>query len=283
MPREDLAVVDSHSYLSKRLASVELTFHSVQLSSVRDYLRQYFAGLPSAIDSFLEDHLFESSFYAIHMLGEPAGLTAIHRDRLVTHFSLSPAHKRYGQPIFAEVKRLAEVQAAFVPTCDEFFLAHVLDSYRQMALQAYFFAAPAELPTPGSSAGDVGYRLRLATADDTDRIVEGSGDFFGTRGAIQQQLADRKLYVTLADDAWVGFGIMEKSRLLDDVASIGMFVLENQRRQGFGTTIIRLLINSCREQGLRPIAGCWYYNHASKKTLERAGLYTQTRLLKVDF
>ena len=28
------------------------------------------------------------------------------------------------------------------------------------------------------------------------------------------------------------------------------------------------------------IAGCWYYNHTSKKTLEKAGMLTQTRLLK---
>jgi hypothetical protein len=36
----------------------------------------------------------------------------------------------------------------------------------------------------------------------------------------------------------------------------------------------------CAQQGRRPIAGCWYYNHLSKKTLEKAGLFSQTRLLK---
>ncbi len=39
----------------------------------------------------------------------------------------------------------------------------------------------------------------------------------------------------------------------------------------------------CRQKELHPIAGCWYYNHNSKKTLERAGMVTQTRLLKVDY
>ena len=38
---------------------------------------------------------------------------------------------------------MEQVQSAFVPTCDEFFLAHALDDYRQLAKQAYFFAAPA--------------------------------------------------------------------------------------------------------------------------------------------
>ena len=46
---------------------------------------------------------------------------------------------------------------------------------------------------------------------------------------------------------------------------------------------IALLRRECERQGVRPIAGCWYYNHRSKRTLERAGMYAPTRLLKVEF
>jgi GNAT superfamily N-acetyltransferase len=62
-----------------------------------------------------------------------------------------------------------------------------------------------------------------------------------------------------------------------------MHTIEKFRRQGVGTATIRLLIDECRRRGLRPVAGCWYYNHFSKKTLERAGMYTATRLVKVDY
>jgi GNAT superfamily N-acetyltransferase len=62
-----------------------------------------------------------------------------------------------------------------------------------------------------------------------------------------------------------------------------MHTIEKFRRQGVGTATIQLLIDECRRRGLRPVAGCWYYNHFSKKTLERAGMYTATRLLKVDY
>ena len=75
---------------------------------------------------------------------------------------------------------------------------------------------------------------------------------------------------------------MEKSALLNGVASIGMFVIENVRLKGAGTATIRLLIDECKKQNVRPIAGCWYYNHLSKKTLERVGMFTQTRLLKIE-
>jgi len=62
-----------------------------------------------------------------------------------------------------------------------------------------------------------------------------------------------------------------------------MYTIERSRRQGAGTATIRLLMAECRRQSLRPIAGCWYYNHPSKKTLERAGMFTQTRLLSVTY
>jgi RimJ/RimL family protein N-acetyltransferase len=62
-----------------------------------------------------------------------------------------------------------------------------------------------------------------------------------------------------------------------------MYTIERFRREGVGTATITLLIDECRRRGLRPVAGCWYYNHRSKRTLERAGMFTATRLLKVGY
>ena len=84
-------------------------------------------------------------------------------------------------------------------------------------------------------------------------------------------------------DELLGLGIIERGRLCDSVASCGMFVAESARRQGIGAAIIANLMGRCAEMALRPVAGCWYYNHNSKKTLEKAGMFTQTRLLKISF
>ncbi|MCB0048425.1 MAG: hypothetical protein KDE24_02625, partial [Caldilinea sp.] len=56
-----------------------------------------------------------------------------------------------------------------------------------------------------------------------------------------------------------------------------------QRNQGVGTAIIAALLDACARRQIMAIAGCWYYNHLSKKTLEKAGMLTQTRLLKVSY
>jgi RimJ/RimL family protein N-acetyltransferase len=121
---------------------------------------------------------------------------------------------------------------------------------------------------------------RPADVENIPTIQRLSGDFFDK---LEQRVAAGQIYITQHADEWVGFGIMEKGRLCRGVASCGMYMVETARRQGVGAAIIADLMGRCGELGLRPVAGCWYYNHNSKKTLEKAGLFTQTRLLKVSF
>jgi len=255
---------------------MNIQFIPIALSDIRGVIQQHLTSLPTAIDSFLEDHIIESVHYQICASDEVIGYTSIHKGSLITQFVLAPPYRHHAQSVYGQVKKLEEVQAAFVPTCDEFFLSHALDDYRQLAKQAYFFAAR----LPAADEEPSRFALRLAEKEDIITIQEGSGDFFSS---IEQYLNKQELFLTLADDVCVGFGLMAKSEMVGNVASIGMYIIERFRRQGAGTATLRLLMAECQRHSLRPIAGCWYYNHLSKKTLERAGMFTQTRLLKIDY
>jgi RimJ/RimL family protein N-acetyltransferase len=206
--------------------------------------------------------------------GEAAGFASIHEERLITQFVLTEPYRRYGQQVFARLRKFEQVQAAFVPTCDEFYLAHALDEYRQFARQAYFFAAGPAAVMPD------GFSLRPAEAGHAELIKQESGDFFDP---IERRIEERELFVTLRGAEPVGFGIAERSKLYDAVASIGMFTIERFRQDGVGTATIALLREECSRQGLRAIAGCWSYNHRSKRTMERVGMYSATRLLKIEY
>ncbi len=172
---------------------------------------------------------------------------------------------------------MEQVRAAFVPTCDEFFLAHALDDYRQLAKQAYFFATA---PSVGEAVGSDRYSMRPAEMDDADFVRQESGDFFEH---LERHIAAGELFVTLRGEEPVGFGILVKSTLYEDIASIGMYTIERFRQAGVGTATIAMLIAESHRRSLRPVAGCWYYNHRSRQTLQRAGMYSSTRLLKIDY
>lgn len=256
---------------------MKLQFTPVTLAELELMLQQHLSAFASPVDSFLEDHILASNHYQIRWDEQVIGWAAVYKESLLTQFALLPDYRQWGQRVFAQVRKLETVQAAFVPTCDEFFLAHALDDYRQLEKQAYFFQQSTQsqlyqAPLP--------LRHRLATAEDIPIIQQLSGDFFDK---LAERVAAGQIYLAQRADECVGFGIIEKGRLCRGVASCGMYVVETARRQGIGAAIIAHLIGRCGELGLRPVAGCWYYNHNSKKTLEKAGLFTQTRLLKISF
>jgi RimJ/RimL family protein N-acetyltransferase len=256
---------------------METRFAPVAFAEVREAMCRHLRALPSAIDSFLEDHILASNHYRIDVAGETAGFASIHEERLITQFALAEAYRECGQMLFGTLRRMEQVRSAFVPTCDEFFLAHALDDYRQLAKQAYFFATPTGV---GETVASDRYTMRPAAVDDADFVRQESGDFFED---LERKISSGQLFVTLRGEEPVGFGILEQSALYEDVASIGMYTIERFRQTGVGTATIAMLIAECRRRSLRPVAGCWYYNHRSRRTLQRAGMYSSTRLLKIDY
>jgi RimJ/RimL family protein N-acetyltransferase len=256
---------------------MQLSFARIGFSEVGDEIRRHLAALPAPIDSFLEDHVRDSNHYAITVRGARVGFASIHKGSLLTQFSLAPAQQRCGQAAFQSLRKLEHVAAAFVPTCDEFYLSHAIDDYRQLLKQAYFFEAQ---PAGARKGGRHPYSLRPATAADAAAIRQQSGELFGD---VDARIERGELFSTERHGACVGFGVMEKSELQPGVASIGMFTLEAFRGTGVGTATIELLIEECSRRGLRAVAGCWYYNHPSKRTLERAGMVSRTRLLRVEY
>jgi RimJ/RimL family protein N-acetyltransferase len=256
--------------------TIDFELSPVPFDAIREDVRRHLAALPGSIDSFVEDHILASNHYRIVVAGEDAGFAAIHREQTITQFALAAAHQHLGQPVFARLRRWEQVQAALVPTCVPFFLAHALDDYRVLEKQAYLFVESATSQWPGDNR----YRLRPAEPGDVDLIHRETGDFFAP---VERYLAARALFVTLHGEEPVGFGLVEQSRLNQHVASVGMYTSERFRREGVGTETITLLIAECHRRGLRPVAGCWYYNHASKRTLERAGMFAPTRLLRIAY
>jgi predicted acetyltransferase len=81
----------------------------------------------------------------------------------------------------------------------------------------------------------------------------------------------------------VGFGVVETGRVLPGIASIGMYVMEDKRRMGYAKNILRQLCERMTAEGYSCRSGCWYYNHNSLKSMESAGAYSKTRLLRFYF
>jgi len=165
-----------------------------------------------------------------------------------------------------------------VPTSADFFLTNAIDYQKQIELQAYFFQDSKR--GIGDSKIIKGFYCELATENDIKLIKDKSGDFLDE---LEMRIKNNEIYLGYLDKGVVSIGIIEKSSFYEDIASIGMFTLSENRVSGIGRNTILQLKEICYQNNYIPVAGCWYYNHNSKKTLESAGMYSTSRLLVLHF
>lgn len=257
---------------------MKISSRKIDISEVRGELTNHFSKLPSKVDSFYEDHLIESDFYRLFMGEDKAALVAIHKDSMIIMFVVDKEFKMYGQELFYEAKRLSEVTCAYVPTCDEFYLSVALEASKKMEFQAYFFKEIENIVK--FTKEEAVFSLEKATKKDIEKIIEDTDDFFNP---LESHIENGRVYKGMVDGSSVSYGIIEKSHIFDNIASIGMIVVDSQRQKGYGALTLKSLRNICHQNDITPIAGCWYYNHLSKKTLQNAGFYSDTRMLKLHF
>ncbi|MFO7635739.1 MAG: N-acetyltransferase [Clostridia bacterium] len=234
------------------------------------------------VDSYWEDHVLSSNHYMILWENEYAGFFAIHKESTITLFHMSGHHACHGQQVFEQIKHYEKVTNAFVPTGDEFFLSHALDSFSRMEKQAYF-SVYTDKPIPADRRKEL--NLRLAKDSRDTELFALAKDFFDP-GNIEKVLEGSpyfKVYLVEEGSDLVGFGVVEYGRIVKEVASIGMYVMEDRRRQGYAASILKNLQELVEARGFQARSGCWYYNHFSRKSMERAGAYSKSRLLRFYF
>ncbi|MBB3112857.1 GNAT superfamily N-acetyltransferase [Paenibacillus phyllosphaerae] len=247
------------------------------IDEIGPLMTEYLEGLSSPFDSFLEAHILESEFYLFRNDSNDIGYMAVHQRERLTQFYVRRAYLKHAQPLFRQVIDQYAIQSLFVPTCDELLLSLAIDQDYAIRKQAYFFQdSQVDVPEVRDNEGD---RFRLATPDDLPAIQHVCGDFLDNYA---RWIETGELLVYYRNEELLGIGLAESSRLFTGLASIGMFTNEAYRNQGVGKAMIVRLRDWCRKRDIRPIGGCWYYNEASKRTLESGGMVTRTRLLHVE-
>ena len=257
-----------------RLPAVEFSPRAVAELGTFD---AYLSSLSAPIDSFLEDLILDATPHAILLGDREIGSFAISGNRTLTQFHLVPAGRRWAHAIFAKLREDLGITGAIVPTCDEFLLGLAFDDYAGIEKGAYFFV---DGPAQEAPAANERLVYRPAKPGDLDSIRAASGDFLDDPA---EELGKGQLHVGHLDGETVALGLIVESRLLTGHASIGIFTREDHRREGIATSTVNYLRQACRARDLTPIAGCWYYNEASRLTLEAAGMIVSSRLLKFDF
>ena len=199
-------------------------------------------------------------------MGEAAGFASIHHGSLITQFALSEPYRRHGQsssaqpaPAGAGTGRVRADLRRVLPGPRARRLPHTRQAGVLLRRRPRHAAAPA-----------AGWPLRPAGAGEAEFIRAAAGDFFDRSSSV---IAAGELFADGAAGRVRRIRAGRTPLALRAVASIGMYTSSAVAGSASGRPRSRCWSRSAGGCGLRPVAGCWYYNHASKRTLERAGMY----------
>ena len=259
-----------------------IMFTPTTMEESNDLYRAYLATLSGVYDNFLEDHILGSAFHLIRKDDRTIGFLAIHADSLLTLFFIERSELRLAQPAFDAALSEFGFQSAFVPTCDELFLALAMDRHVRIEKQAYFFidgGRAVRAPEYDRTC------LHLVPRDQWPDVNGRTENFFDEvfEPKVRDGHIPYEIYELRSAEGILGYGLREGTRIFTGYDAIGMYVMPEHREKGVGRSIILHLKDICAEAGQGALPGCWYYNHNSKRTLESAGFVTKTRLLKVFF
>jgi GNAT superfamily N-acetyltransferase len=239
----------------------------------------YYAGLTGPVEPWLEEQTHRAYYFAIRHDEELVGYACIDSEDRLLQFYLDDAQMPHAQSLFRRLIDGRIMHAAYVSTRNPSVLSLCMDAQQGVACQAYLFVDQAMVDCPVRNLEEP--RFRQAEPADLSPLLAMSNDFFAPTGG---NLERGKLYLLEAETTTLAVGMIETDDCHpSDTASLGMFVHPDYRWHGLGAHMIMRLKQRCYALGYTPIAGCWYGNLASKRTLERAGMVTKDRILHVNF
>lgn len=259
----------------------DLRFRPCAWEEIRKAVAAYIRENRITVDSFWEDHVTESNHYIIVDGQDTVGFFAIHDKSTIMLFYVAPFCAHVSQELFARVKKYEQVTNAMVVTGDESLLSHCFDNFARIEKQAYFSIYTDKELEPDRQRP---VRLRLADVEEDAADLIHCGDFLdGEIERIKSGIPYINLYIAELEEEIVGYGVIQYGSVVSDIASIGMFVREECRGQGVAASILKGLQKLAESEGFQARSGCWYYNHNSKKSMESAGAYIKSRLIRFYF
>ena len=241
------------------------------MAALDSIIRAHICTLATPYESWSEDCLYESRFFALHCNGAPVGYAAVF-EKTLRFFYVKPEHFASAPALLEKVVCELVIERVQVMSQDPLLCALIAEWEYDKEKMACLFT-DARVVTSNALPDAV---FRTAEAGDIPAIRRASGDFFdgpsGGYASLEQRISEGLIFVLEEAGLLLGCGIAEKSRLMPQIVSIGMSVVREQRRRGAATRILTELKSWAASQGLTPVAGCWYYNTLSRRSLEASGM-----------
>jgi hypothetical protein len=255
------------------MKSIELKFEKSSYQEATLIVDEHIHSLAFPLDSYLEDKLLMSNLYHIIIGGEINGYFVI-SDNTIQFFYLRIEFSQMKQDIFEKIVNDYGIGRVFVISQDPCLAAIMVEwDFTRERGACWFVDSRRKIDFKPVIEG---MHFRAAGNQDIQEIRRVSKDFFDEPSYNYRNLDERidagTVFILEKDREFLGAGLYEKGFICSDCASIGMFTNPLFRNMGAARTILLNLKKHVYSLGLKPVAGCWYYNTLSRKSLESAGM-----------
>ena len=251
----------------------EFEIHKTELDYINCIIKEHIDSLSFPMDSWLEDRLIESVKYKIMYKHDCIGYAGIIGETL-HFFHVTKKNFRYAASILDKVIEEKTIKKVFVMTQDSLLTALMAEWDYEKEKQACWFTDSGNVESiSGKLENSV---FKCADLKDVEKIREISGEFFDEESGgflnLEERIEAGTIFILEDKTELLGCGVIEKSQFYTGVTSIGMFVNREHRKKGVARTILINLKQWAYCHNFIPVAGCWYYNTLSRKSLESAGM-----------
>ncbi len=227
------------------------------------------------MDSWLEDQLTNCSKYELYADGKPAGYCGSSNGE-INFFYVLPKYFRHAPGLMEMFITKNNIERVFVMTQDAPLCSLVSEWDCDIERTACFFVDSGTTPET-----DTHGTFRTAGPDDCKRIREVCKDFFEEPGggfnSFEERIGAGTIFMLEKGEELLGCGVIEEGLYCKGCVSIGMFTNPDYRKRGIAKEILVSLKKWSYENGLKPVAGCWYYNTVSRMSLESAGMIAASK------
>jgi RimJ/RimL family protein N-acetyltransferase len=251
-----------------------MRFQQTTFTESKDYYLAYYWSLNGGFDDYIEDMLVVGTHVNVLLDDTIIGVFAINQEHKLLCIVLEGRYSQYYEDVFDQAIIYGKVSGILTSTNDPLMMASIIRRNIPFQKQAYNFVLKKE---PTQSPRILEYRL--AKEEDAEALEELFKDFFQEYKELAKKHA---LYIGSLQGKIISLGHIKHHTLSKDTVSIGMIVREDERRKGYATDTISFLIQEGLRRKTTIQAGCWYYNHGSKKTLTKAGLEVVSILVRAD-
>lgn len=242
-------------------------YEKTTIQDIFPIVREHAGSLSAAWDSYTEGNLFQNETYMICHEDNVIGYVNISKDNLYS-FYITKCYYRYAPDILEDIVKIFNIRSVEILTSDSLLTGLLMEwEYKVEEKSACFFSDGERMKRPKIKASNP--LFREATLSDMEKIAACTGNFFDN---LKEQIEDRRIFMLEDANALMGCGIVEIGKIFVDCVSIGMVTCKEHRNKGVAQTILWHLKEWAYARNLKPIAGCWYYNVLSRKSLEASGM-----------